>query len=81
MPKLPNSTSGWPRTTSVSCPITTARDLVDQTISKVSHTIFQGIALVFIVLILFLGSPRSALIVGNHDSVRHDDGFHPDEPA
>jgi len=39
-------------------------DLVDQTISKVSHTIFQGIALVFIVLILFLGSPRSALIVG-----------------
>src|SRR5215470_6776844 len=39
-------------------------DLVDQTISKVSHTILQGIGLVFIVLILFLGSPRSALIVG-----------------
>ncbi len=39
-------------------------DLVDQTVSKVSHTIFQGIGLVLIVLILFLGSPRSALIVG-----------------
>src|SRR3984893_5390441 len=39
-------------------------DLVDQTISKVSHTILQGIGLVVIVLILFLGSPRSALIVG-----------------
>jgi heavy metal efflux system protein len=39
-------------------------DLVDATVDKVSHTIFQGIGLVFIVLILFLGSPRSALIVG-----------------
>src|SRR5215468_4656153 len=39
-------------------------DLVDQTVSKVSHTILQGVGLVFIVLILFLGSPRSALIVG-----------------
>src|SRR5215831_1647921 len=39
-------------------------DLVDQTIGKVSHTILQGIALVFIVLIIFLGSPRSALIIG-----------------
>src|SRR5262249_1748793 len=38
--------------------------LVRQTVSKVSHTIFQGIGLVFIVLILFLGSPRSAVIVG-----------------
>jgi cobalt-zinc-cadmium resistance protein CzcA len=38
--------------------------LVDQTVDKVSHTIFQGIGLVLIVLILFLGSPRSALIVG-----------------
>src|SRR5439155_18721859 len=37
--------------------------LVEQTISRVSHTIFQGIALVCIVLILFLGSLRSALIV------------------
>src|SRR5260370_318598 len=39
-------------------------DLVGQTVSKVSHTIFHGIALVLIVLILFLGSPRSALLVG-----------------
>jgi len=39
-------------------------DLVDATVDKVSHTIFQGIGLVIIVLILFLGSPRSALIVG-----------------
>jgi len=39
-------------------------DLVNATIDKVSHTIFQGIGLVLIVLILFLGSPRSAVIVG-----------------
>jgi len=39
-------------------------ELVNATIKQVSHTIFQGIGLVIIVLILFLGSPRSALIVG-----------------
>src|SRR5215467_6589497 len=39
-------------------------DLVDATVDKVSHTIIQGIGLVFIVLLLFLGSPRGALIVG-----------------
>jgi cobalt-zinc-cadmium resistance protein CzcA len=39
-------------------------DLVNATIDQVSHTVFQGIGLVIIVLILFLGSPRSALIVG-----------------
>ncbi len=39
-------------------------DLINATVDKVSHTIFQGIGLVIIVLILFLGSPRSALIVG-----------------
>jgi cobalt-zinc-cadmium resistance protein CzcA len=39
-------------------------NLVSATISKVSHTIFEGIALVLVVLIIFLGSPRSALIVG-----------------
>jgi cobalt-zinc-cadmium resistance protein CzcA len=39
-------------------------NLVQATVSKVSHTVFQGIGLVLIVLILFLGSPRSALIVG-----------------
>jgi heavy metal efflux system protein len=38
-------------------------DLVGQTVGKVSHTIFQGIGLVLIVLILFLGSVRSAVIV------------------
>ena len=39
-------------------------NLVEATVEKVSHTVFQGIGLVFIVLLLFLGSPRSALIVG-----------------
>jgi len=38
--------------------------LVDATVDKVSHTVFAGIGLVLMVLILFLGSPRSALIVG-----------------
>jgi cobalt-zinc-cadmium resistance protein CzcA len=38
--------------------------LVDATVDKVSHTVFAGIGLVLIVLMLFLGSPRSALIVG-----------------
>ncbi len=38
-------------------------DLVSQTVTKVSHTILQGVGLVLIVLILFLGSARSALIV------------------
>ena len=38
--------------------------LVDNTLEKVGHTIVAGIGLVLIVLILFLGSPRSALIVG-----------------
>jgi cobalt-zinc-cadmium resistance protein CzcA len=38
-------------------------NLVDATVDKVSHTIFMGIGLVLIVLILFLGSIRSALIV------------------
>jgi len=38
--------------------------LISATVDKVSHTMFEGIGLVLIVLILFLGSPRSALIVG-----------------
>jgi cobalt-zinc-cadmium resistance protein CzcA len=37
--------------------------LVHTTLSTVSHTLFEGIGLVVIVLILFLGSARSALIV------------------
>jgi cobalt-zinc-cadmium resistance protein CzcA len=38
--------------------------LVGSTVDKVRNTVFSGIGLVLIVLILFLGSPRSALIVG-----------------
>ena len=37
-------------------------DLVKLTIDKVRHTVIEGISLVCIVLILFLGSPRSALV-------------------
>ncbi|HEY8027573.1 MAG TPA: CusA/CzcA family heavy metal efflux RND transporter [Burkholderiaceae bacterium] len=37
-------------------------DLVKLTVSKVSHTVLEGIGLVCIVLILFLGSPRSAIV-------------------
>jgi len=39
-------------------------NLVNSTVDKVGQTVFSGIGLVLIVLILFLGSPRSALIVG-----------------
>jgi cobalt-zinc-cadmium resistance protein CzcA len=39
-------------------------ELVEETISKVTHTIAQGIALVLLVLILFLGGTCGALIVG-----------------
>ena len=39
-------------------------NLVDATIDKVSHTILEGIAFVFVVLIIFLGDLRSPLIVG-----------------
>lgn len=38
-------------------------DLVHLTIDKVGHTVIEGILLVCLVLILFLGSPRSALVV------------------
>jgi len=38
-------------------------DLVRATIEKVGRTIAEGIGLVFLILILFLGSPRSALVV------------------
>lgn len=37
-------------------------NLVDATKEKVFHTVMEGIGLVCIVLILFLGSPRSALV-------------------
>src|ERR1700723_4636889 len=38
-------------------------DLVKNTIHKVGQTIPEGIGLVFLILIVFLGSPRSALVV------------------
>jgi cobalt-zinc-cadmium resistance protein CzcA len=38
-------------------------ELVQATISKVGHTVVEGIGLVCIVLILFLGSPRAAMVV------------------
>ncbi len=38
--------------------------LVDATVDKVSHTILEGIGLVFVVLVIFLGGLRSPLIVG-----------------
>lgn len=37
--------------------------LVDYTIDTVSHTLFEGFTIVVLVLIFFLGSPRSALVV------------------
>src|SRR5579859_2974538 len=38
-------------------------DLVHSTIRKVGRTIAEGVSLVFLILILFLGSPRSAMVV------------------
>ena len=38
-------------------------NLVKATVSKVGRTIAEGIGLVFLVLIIFLGSPRSAFVV------------------
>jgi len=37
-------------------------ELVHATVEKVSHTVIEGVGLVVIVLILFLGSPRSAFV-------------------
>ena len=37
--------------------------LVHSTVSKVGRTIAEGVGLVFLVLIIFLGSPRSAFVV------------------
>ena len=39
-------------------------ELVRATVQKVGRTILEGISLVFLVLILFLGSARSALVAG-----------------
>ena len=38
-------------------------DLVHSTVHKVGRTIAEGVGLVFLVLIIFLGSPRSAFVV------------------
>jgi len=38
-------------------------ELVDYTISTVARTLFEGFSIVIIVLIFFIGSPRSALVV------------------
>jgi cobalt-zinc-cadmium resistance protein CzcA len=38
-------------------------DLVAATVSKIGHTLIEGVGLVIVVLMLFLGSPRSALVV------------------
>jgi cobalt-zinc-cadmium resistance protein CzcA len=38
-------------------------ELVRATVTKVGRTILEGVTLVFLILILFLGSPRSALVV------------------
>ncbi len=38
-------------------------DLVNATVSKIGSTLLEGIGLVIVVLMLFLGSPRSALVV------------------
>ncbi|MDE2137877.1 MAG: efflux RND transporter permease subunit [Gammaproteobacteria bacterium] len=39
-------------------------ELVRATVHKVGRTILEGISLVFLILVLFLGSPRSALVAG-----------------
>ena len=44
-------------------PYSDRETLVKSTIEKVGRTIAEGITLVFFILILFLGSPRSALVV------------------
>jgi heavy metal efflux system protein len=44
-------------------PVLDRGDLVDATVTKIGRTIVEGIGLVIVVLILFLGSVRSALVV------------------
>ncbi|HEY7300761.1 MAG TPA: CusA/CzcA family heavy metal efflux RND transporter [Xanthobacteraceae bacterium] len=44
-------------------PVLDRGDLVAATVSKIGHTVLEGIGLVIVVLWLFLGSPRSALVV------------------
>ena len=63
-PKSRSSMSGSRQTTLRSCPISTAPTSWMRRSIEVGETIFQGIGLVLVVLILFLGSVRSALIIG-----------------
>jgi heavy metal efflux system protein len=44
-------------------PIYDRTSLVDNTLATVSHTLFEGVSIVIIVLLLFLGNLRSALVV------------------
>lgn len=44
-------------------PVLDRTNLVNATLDTVSHTLFFGMILVIIVLLMFLGSPRSALLV------------------
>ena len=55
--------ASWPTQGVRIVPYIDRDDLVHATIHKVGHTILEGIALVFLMLILFLGSPRSAFVV------------------
>ncbi|MCU0418076.1 MAG: CusA/CzcA family heavy metal efflux RND transporter [Cyclobacteriaceae bacterium] len=52
----------FPRGVTVT-PIYDRTSLVDNTLVTVSHTLFEGVSIVIIVLILFLGNIRSALVV------------------
>lgn len=44
-------------------PVLDRTNLVNATLDTVSHTLFFGMILVIVVLLMFLGSPRSALLV------------------
>ena len=44
-------------------PVLDRSDLVAATVTKIGNTLLEGIGLVIVVLMLFLGSPRSALVV------------------
>ena len=61
MPRLRNSENSSDPWGCASFPYIDRDDLVQMTVHKVSHTVLSGIALVCIVLIAFLGSPRTAL--------------------
>lgn len=43
-------------------PVIDRDSLVRTTTDKVTHTVIEGVGLVFLILVLFLGSPRSAIV-------------------